>query len=383
MKTSFLLFLVQALGAPAAVTAADGAPQVVDHGERVVVVAPGLAPAAAGVHVLGDRIEIDVNPLPGALPAAVTVRSGDATVQKVELVTGDRAKLSLHIRHSQKTTIAIAALTRMRVRKDGFDLDLPRDPKHPGAESVEAETPSVAAAAAAAAVVPAANASPAPAANPTATQTPAAPAPSPDRDATSGPAAPAAATIAAAPIPPAAPVTAARTGSPATPVATAEGASLRGTAVLAGSLVLAAVVLIVLARRRRHASRPAPRIQVVGSQSLGGKTKVVLLAAGKSEMLLSVSDRGARLLARWHRRPEPRGAGADRPLADGYDDAGDAVPAHIDPETSRGRGASSPAVAGLLRLRRNTPATEEAAWARDLRKAFKNGSNGKARGGIS
>jgi flagellar biogenesis protein FliO len=60
--------------------------------------------------------------------------------------------------------------------------------------------------------------------------------------------------------------------------------------------------LVVWAKKKRPASAAQPAINVIASKSLGGKARVVLLAAGERELLLSVSDRGAaRLIGKWRR----------------------------------------------------------------------------------
>ena len=41
---------------------------------------------------------------------------------------------------------------------------------------------------------------------------------------------------------------------------------------------------------------------MLASQSLGGKHKVVLIAHGRREFLLSVSDKGTRVIGRWQNR---------------------------------------------------------------------------------
>src|SRR5262249_32940820 len=62
--------------------------------------------------------------------------------------------------------------------------------------------------------------------------------------------------------------------------------------------------------RKRRARGSAPQakhtIDVLASRSLGGKTRIVLIAVDDNELLLSVSDnRGARLLGSWPANDTP------------------------------------------------------------------------------
>jgi flagellar biogenesis protein FliO len=144
-------------------------------------------------------------------------------------------------------------------------------------------------------------------------------------------------------------------------------------------ICLAGGLLVLWARKRRPSHAPEEAIRVVATRSLGGKSRVVLLAAGDREMLLSVSDRGtAKLIGRWRRGDTQIAAtqaaslrGAAAAALDDEDDEAfmlDPTPAAQlssvmaaasgtpraaidDPASGPSRGPS-PSVAGLLKLRR-------------------------------
>jgi len=109
---------------------------------------------------------------------------------------------------------------------------------------------------------------------------------------------------------------------------------------------------------------------VIAQRALGGKAKVMWLAAGTREMIVSVTPQGVRMLGQWKRTGAPNN---DFPLP---------LPEAQMVERSisgriLSRAATSPAVSGLIRLRAQTQpvisqdvATEDveadAQWAKDL-----------------
>ncbi|HEV7557367.1 MAG TPA: flagellar biosynthetic protein FliO [Kofleriaceae bacterium] len=125
-----------------------------------------------------------------------------------------------------------------------------------------------------------------------------------------------------------------------------------------------------LLNKKRAVATPTSTIDVIAQRSLGGKAKVMWLAAGTREMIVSVSPQGVRMLGQWKRTGAPNN---DVPLP---------LPEAQTVERSTSgrllsRAATSPAVSGLIRLRAQTHpavshevATEDveadAQWAKDL-----------------
>jgi Flagellar biosynthesis protein, FliO len=295
----------------------------------VAALAPGLALAdGIAVHAMKDHLEITVPGAKAAGPSAdahhdfVEVRlatavkaapyldASDATLKKIE-ITEDVLRIQLH--HSQDTTKRVAAATRIISDAAGLHVSLPR--KEALASWAKVTKPE-----------PEPEKLPAPATRLIIEGPPAPAAPAK----TDPPPAPGLAAPAAAP--PAAPAAAPLAiggGKPAGPP-TSGVLLVLGICAAGGGLVL-------WARKRR----PAPTeeaIRVIASRGLGGKARVVLLAAGERELLLSVSDKGnARLIGRWRRG-----------------DTG--THAALDPVATNRR--PSPSVSGLIKLRALFPGEE-------------------------
>ncbi len=127
--------------------------------------------------------------------------------------------------------------------------------------------------------------------------------------------------------------------------------------------------LVVWARKRKPPAE-AEAIRVISSRSLGGKARIVLVAAGERELLLSVSDRGAtRLIGRWRRGDTAAtGAHASASAAASIDtDEQLTLDPGVDEDrpgpTRQGTRGPSPAVAGILKLRRQDSSPNLAAAA--------------------
>ena len=176
------------------------------------------------------------------------------------------------------------------------------------------------------------------------------------------------------------------------------------------------VVAILVARRRRQATPAAQLLRVTSTCQLSPKVKVMLVSVGDREMLLSVGEQGAQVLARW--RADGSGAEAsfeiDEPLeleapptpsvdaappvtasreraayhasrATGSARGAELPDIDLDMPVA-GRGAPSPAVAGLLKLRRDgrgngNPVADEQ-WARDLLAAMRTTTATRSRGSV-
>jgi flagellar biogenesis protein FliO len=129
----------------------------------------------------------------------------------------------------------------------------------------------------------------------------------------------------------------------------------RGRMVIA-LVVLAACALGAVALKRRRGDAPSEDpLRIVASRSLGGRARVVLIAAGGRELLVAVNDKDARLLGRWGRGKR---AGTDE--ADQRDESNAIDPLaalSIDVERPTAAAPSSPAIEGILRLKRQSAAT--------------------------
>jgi flagellar biogenesis protein FliO len=125
-----------------------------------------------------------------------------------------------------------------------------------------------------------------------------------------------------------------------------------------------------LLKKKKGLAVPTQAIDVIAQRSLGGKAKVMWLAAGTREMVVAVTPQSVRMLGQWKRNGAPNND-FSLPLPE----------AQTIERTTSGRimprAATSPAVSGLLRLRAQTQpvisqdvATDDieadAQWAKDL-----------------
>jgi len=99
-------------------------------------------------------------------------------------------------------------------------------------------------------------------------------------------------------------------------------------------------------RRRKAAQPPTSSIEVIAQRSLGAKAKVVWLAAGGREMVVSVTAQQVRMLGQWRKQ----GAPASLPTALALPEP--RTPARAD----RPAKPAQSSVAGILRLRQQTAA---------------------------
>lgn len=304
---------------------------VVDRGDRVDVIVRGAVAASGPANAVGDRVEIPLADLP---LSPMSLRSADSTVGKVELLAGPKPRLSIALHHGRETTAKIANAAEIVTAAEGFRVTLLRSsalksyvkPPEPALASAPAiETKPI--------EPPAPVPAPAPVAVPV---------PAPAAAAVPAPAAAPAPVASAPPAQASAPILGAQSSSDMSPLR---------IAALAIGLGACAVVLFVARRRRGNA--PGDQIRVLASQSLGGKHRVVLVSAGKREFLLALSEKDTRVIGRW-RKPAAARATADEPIEvpsrTGLLSAMErpaAIPAALPP--------ASPAVAGLLKLRKTSP----------------------------
>lgn len=391
--------------------AADGELLTVNgRGDHVEILARG-ATVKEGTRAAGRAIWIDVN-LDGP-PRAVgrLVVPNDRTIKKVEVVGGQEwPHLSILLHHDMSGS-EFATNTVIEQSLAGVVVRIPREPdKRPIPYVAPIEGPEYGPQ-----PEPRASLPPAPARSAVAMVAGERPSPAISRAARS--AAPSTAP-AAAPVSPSAPPAAALPLA-AAPIADAlaladEGGPGAGhTPIFLSILLLSAagIATILLARRRRGDALPQQLLRVVSSCQLSPKVRIVLVTVGDRELLLSVGDGGATVLGRW--RPGQRSErvtlelGAEeraeeaRTVEDGLgkvalaretaeipdidlelETAGGphaAAPAlSRAPSAAPARPSPSPAVAGLLKLRRRggeevasgDPVADEL-WARELLAAMR------------
>lgn len=399
MITSLLLLLTAALPPAPTVTVAD-------LGNEVTITLSGVGVADGRLATTKDRVELS---LAGAL-VPTSLDLNDRIVKRIE-VLADPPRLSLITRYGPRTTARLARGAvletiergvRIRLSRNVDDPDVTKNgaaragtpfaelalswaaaPAAPGAPSIAPSlAPSLASEAQAQRLAATAAASPAPVVVPATEARVAAPIASAQTERADTKAE----TEADADVvpPPAADDTPARVATPltgtartpATPVARApraddEALSRAITWATVLALVAAAAVLVRTAQKRRHAPDRG-ELTVVSSRALSPKVRVVLLAVGGRQLLLSVADKGAELLTEL--TPEETAAPAaeelspaQRALARAAANFARAEPRALPdapapkavaaPATSTP--ASSPAVSGLLALRARATGTDE------------------------
>jgi flagellar biogenesis protein FliO len=143
-------------------------------------------------------------------------------------------------------------------------------------------------------------------------------------------------------------------------------------------LAVVAVGIWLMRRRRGNTSTPAT-IEVIAQRSLGGKARIVWLSAGPREMLVSVTPQQVRMLGQWRKAevatalPGAYTHNEVRPTREPTDERS------AGPDARASDRPLSPAVTGILRLRGRTgqmaAVTDEAAagdvvadelWAKEI-----------------
>jgi flagellar biogenesis protein FliO len=279
---------------------ADVGFQVVDHGDSVEVIAHGLTMKSASVSPIRSRLEV---PLTGA-PVANRQMMQDATVMQVEL---DGYTLSVKTKLDRPEVHELAKLAKASQVGDDVHLIFPRH----------------------AAVSVAAAPAPAPAPTPTPVAEPVKPA-----------AAPPTTTPAPAPEPVAAKPAPMPTPTKKTPIPAEQSRDWNSTGFYAIAAFAALGAAAYLMKKKQKAAAPVASIDVIAQRALGGKAKVVWLAAGQREMIVAVSGAHVRMLGQWPRSQTQTNAPmAELPMAT-------VETAHEKPV--------SPSVAGILKLRAAT-----------------------------
>ena len=358
--------------------------ETIDHGDAVEIVARGaIAASAAKVGVVRERVEI---PLANVAPSTRRIID-DATALLVEIRGDSPRVLSIKLRHDHARVAAIAPTVTFAQLGDELHVTIPRNLPIAALAPVAAIAP-IAAVAPVAAITPAT--SPAPVAALAPTPAAAGEAPTPRALATPPTANPPA---------PAAP--AALTGGKSTGATGARWWMMLGGLALVGG----GITFGLKKKGKGRVDLPENQLEIIATRSLGGKSRVVWLAAGDHEIVVAISPQQIRPIAQWARatpavatertRAAPVERGFGRALEDA---AADFAPARTKTEpvvaprgTSpiprmRAVGSSpgiSPALSGLLRLRDRTPVPppmpaltdddgdldEDAQWARDVLEA--------------
>ncbi len=281
--------------------------QVVDHGDAVEVIAHNLAMRNANVSPIRSRLEV---PITGS-PIASKQIMQDSTVLQVEL---DGFALSVKTKLDRPEVHELAKLATATQVGDDLHLMFPRHAQiaataapttTPTTATTKLTTPPTTATAKPAIAQPPPPAPPAP--TPAPVEKPiAAPIPTPPP-------------AVKKPIPP-------------------EQRDWSGTGMYALAALGALGAAAYLMKKKQKAAVAISTIDVVAQRTLGGKAKVVWLAAGQREMIVAVTGTQIRMLGQW-----PRGT-TSAPVAE--------LPtATIESVADK---PVSPSVAGILKLRAAT-----------------------------
>ena len=260
MKRLLFLCLCLLMGLPVASAAPEWL-EVSDGGQYVVVLAKGVQYKSYKVKTSKQYLLIELD---GVTLKKERVPVSDKTVSKLETVGGQSSsRLYIEIKKDAPTPLQLVPLVRVETVAEGLRVMIPR--------SIEA---------AVAPVVAAPTLSPVP--------LPEALLPKP------------APTTQAAPI-----------ASPsqekkeqALPPIIIQNSGGNVSVWFLAVLLLAGLGAVVWLKKKQVNSPDEARIKVTASHSLDGKNKLVLVTAGKKELLLSVSEGGTRLIERW-KKEEP------------------------------------------------------------------------------
>ncbi len=300
--------------------AAAAEPVVSSSGNDVVVSIGGITTAGNHAIARGDQIEIPLLSRAGSTPRKFSF--DDATIKRVE-ITDDTLIVTVH--HSRESTILTAQQAHIDSSNNRVRIVMPRSPRHSPIENSEPV-----------------EAAPA---KPIAVAAPAIPEP---KAATNAPE-------------PKAPEMVASNNNTAPALAdiTAPAPSSRGPwwMIAFGALAL---IGIVVARRRRPNADTTDMLRVVASRSLGGKSRLVLVEAKGKKLLLSVDERGTRLISQMapdHNSDDDDASGNnDETFGEALGISRYADSDNHDGDAKAPVAKASPAVAGLLKLRQGKSA---------------------------
>lgn len=312
-----------------ALAAADPGFEIKDRGDAVEVIAHDIKAARTGITPIRSRLEI---PIVGK-PAVARIAPPDATVHLVELDSDDgKASLSVKLNFERPDVRTLARYAQAIQVGDDLHVIVPRKVPAEG-EVIKLPEPTLPPEIAAAIAVPQPTKIEVPKIEPKPAATPEA---KPAIIQEAKPADPEPIAKAVKPTPP--------------PRLAAEPEDAWMKLSGYGALGLAAAgVGVWLMRKRKANQAPVSTIEVLAQKSLGGKARIVWLAAGPREMVVSVTPQAVRMLGQWRK--------ADGPAITPQLPFAHALPERATSQSEVTRAAqkpSSPAVAGLIRLRAQT-----------------------------
>jgi flagellar biogenesis protein FliO len=304
---------------------------VVDHGDSVEVIAHNLTIKNTSVSQIRSRLEV---PLAGT-PSAGRQTSGDSTVMQMEL---DGFALSVKTRLDKPEVHELAKLAKVEQVGSDVHLTFPRHaqiaataPAQPAATPTPTPTPAPAAAKIEPPKLEAPKVEPAPAA-PAPAKVEAAPALAPVAKTT--------APVEKTPEPQ-------KLGTPIPP----EKRDWSGTGFYAiAALGTLGGAAYLMKKKKAAAAAQTSTIDVIAQRTLGNKAKVVWLAVGQREMIVSVTGTQVRMLGQW-----PRSTASTPALEINDGPRLPRLPTATAVDTAPvERPSLSPSVAGILKLRAQT-----------------------------
>jgi flagellar biogenesis protein FliO len=261
-------------------------------GDKSVIISAAGIKANGAVIAHGDMLEIPL----AATDASAHVDADDATVKHIDLIGGAHPRLIVRLHHSKHTTERIAAATIAQDANGDLKLIIPRSAGASPAAAPVAATPVVVPAAAPAVVAAPKAIEAAPVAK--AKEIEAAPV------AKAKETAPVAAAKVEAKTP--APITivpAEQLGIPAAAQVTTDSllddhkSNPRAAWWVLVALIVGVPALMFAQKRRGALKTQQPLLQVIASQSLGGKAKLMIVEADGKRILLAVNDQTTRVVA--------------------------------------------------------------------------------------
>lgn len=317
--------------ATASAAAADSGFEILDRGDAVEVIAHDITAKSTNIRAIRTRLEVPIEP---AAKMARLLPSGEKTIRLVELdgSTTNRA-LSVKVRFEHEDVVSLAKHAQAIQVGDDLHVILPRMVPAAGTTIVLPEPtlpPELVAKAHAIAPVP--------------TTAPV------EAVKAAEPAKPAAAPVEATKAEPAA------KPAPAKPLA---GATQKAQPSIAQNLpmlfalVLAGIGCFLWMKRKKKASAdPVSSIEVIAQKGLGAKAKIVWLRAGEREMVVAVTPQAVRMLGSWKRAADEARHAYTTTRESGVFPLPRASAASL--PDAQALAPSSPAVAGILRLRART-----------------------------
>ena len=249
------------LASPAAFAAPDWL-EVSDAGQYVIVLAKGVQYKGAKVKTSKQYLMIELD---GVTLKKERVAITDKTISKLETVGGQSSsRLYIELKKEAPTPLQLVPLVRVEAVAEGLRVMIPRD-----LEEAPAVAPVVVA------TLP--------------TPMPEALQPKP------------------APATQAAPITVLppEKKEQALPPIIIQNSGGNVSVWFLVVLLLGGLGAVVWLKTKQAGAPDESRIKVTASHVLDGKNKLVLITAGKKELLLSVSEGGTRLIERWQQEQEP------------------------------------------------------------------------------